>query len=140
MHVYGHDAKSVYIDRFNGRNECVIFVAIKRTDFCMHVWMFMFRPNSCIFLRKHLDVIPATDTIIGEIFTIVWCRIFVISSANGIDLLIFSWYFFVTLLPLGLLISIGYVILFFLPISFVVCYCIIYLYCSMSIYLHVIVL
>lgn len=81
MHVYGHDAKSVYIDRFNGRNECVIFVAIKRTDFCMHVWMFMFRPNSCIFLRKHLDAIPATDTIIsGLLVTIVWCRIFDISS------------------------------------------------------------
>lgn len=35
-------------------NERVIFIAF-RNDSCMHVWMFMCRSNSCIFLWKDLS-------------------------------------------------------------------------------------
>lgn len=73
----------------------------------MHVWMFICRSNFYIFLWKDLDAIPNTDTIIGKIFAVVWCHIFVISRATGTCFSIFSCYFFITLLSFRVLILLG---------------------------------
>ena len=97
-------------------NERVIFIAF-RNDSCMHVWMFMCRSNSCIFLWKDLSAIPNTDTIIGKIFAVVWCHIFIISRANGTRFAIFSCYFFITLSSFRVLICIKCVVSFILSIS-----------------------
>lgn len=97
-------------------NERVIFIVF-RTDSCIHVWMFMCRSNSCIFLWKDLNDIPNTDTIIDKIFAVIWCHIFVISRANGTCFSIFSCYFFITLSSIRVLISIRCVVSFILSIS-----------------------